>query len=349
MIRITLQGTGGPLALSNPAWAGPHCRLETDPSRMTGVVRPGEQDVPPRVTRVQLASRHPDWHRLQSPPALVAGVDSGGCLVIDSDPPGRMLADDYWLGLEIDDVKIEDARRIPVRVPNTGSRVEVERTAEFRRIDVWRWEQVDAQIRQASARSQIDGSSVRDWLASDVPQARRQACLLNVLGSLRARRLDGAYDANGRSVSLVTKVVELQQVYVDRVVALVDPSLRHALDGARRDFVKPDDRIHSSHEESLRRYAGHHGWTWPPQDKVRGLHGYRFTGKPSMHIVLAIRSRDLPALAEIDIDRASPKDGLFSALTHVLELFDDGIDHIELYRDKLAEKPDARFIAFRPA
>lgn len=339
MIRIELRGPQGVVRLANPSARQPALRMLHDRSLAGGVILEGENEPPPRVASAILQPRLAEWSRLPSQPVLVGRVDDGA-LVIDSDPPGGIPMGRYALRLSIADV-VDTRQPVELVLDGGDSSASACLDVHLRSIEIF--ERLDAQIERACARSSVDGLAVDVWLRSPLVQARRKACLLNVLGVLRAHGFDGRYVANDEEPSLVTLLGIMQQVYVDRIVALVDRALDARLGTAPDSAVARDDQIHASHKGSLQRFSEALGWDWR---RLR-LHGFRFRSEPSMQVILAIPPSGDFALGEIDIDRANPKNDLVSALRHVLELFDDGIDHIELF-PQLAQRADGRYIAYRP-
>lgn len=338
-IRIELRRSDGGLL-----------RLAEHTTFKRGLILAGENDPPPRRASVALNPRF-GWDRLPSRPEIAVRIEDGS-MVVDSEPPGRLPIGRYRIGVEVDDVVVTPPKKPEVEVDGQGRGKDVVAfAAEPRRLPTLRpFDQFDGRIRAVCEANSIDGLRVPVWLEDEKPQARRKACLLNLLAALRARGDNGDFaPAGSLGPSLVAKIRTLHQVHVDHLVTTVDPSLFDALEKIvgpskkRRRVVDADDLIHNSHKDALTDAAGALHLSGLTRFK-----GYRWRGRPSMQVVLLVPEEGGAAevhLADVDLDRANPREGFFQLVVHIGELFDDGIDHTKL-RDKLADRAEGAFLPF---
>jgi hypothetical protein len=187
-------------------------------------------------------------------------------------------------------------------------------------------DECDADIRQLLDRSVIDEVAATTWLEDSARRPTRQACLLNLLASLRTR-------PTPRS-PLVQFVHHVYYVGNDRVYAKVDRSLVDTLQALSNDPAKP------FYAEGTPRAAVHgrllSGLPEPPDVKARftTLSSFRGEGRPSMQAVVAIPPPDLPhTYAEFDLDLGNPLQDVLGFFVHMGELLDGKpTNHLDMWK-----------------
>jgi len=197
----------------------------------------------------------------------------------------------------------------------------------------------DSDIRQLLDRSVIDDVAAATWLEDEGRRPTRQACLLNVLASLRTRPTNRA--------PLVQLVREVYYVGNDRVYAKVDRSLVDVLQTLSNDPAKP------FYAEGTPRAAVHgrllSGLPEPPEVKARfaTLSSFRGEGRPSMQAVVAIPPPDLPhTYAEFDLDLGNPLQDVLGFFVHMGELLDGKpTNHLDM-RKVLAKARASDFLYY---
>ena len=153
----------------------------------------------------------------------------------------------------------------------------------------------DSDIQQVLDRSVIDAVSGVDWLEDTSRRPTRQACLLNLLASLRSRPTTRA--------PLVELVHDIYYVGNDRLYTKVDRALVDSLQTLSNNPTKPfyaegspkatvHGRLLSSIPEQV-----------DIKTQFKELLSFRGEGRPSMQAVVAVPPPDLPhTYAEFDID-----------------------------------------------
>jgi hypothetical protein len=197
----------------------------------------------------------------------------------------------------------------------------------------------DTDIRRLLDRSVIDDVAAATWLEDGGRRPTRQACLLNLLASLRTR-------PSARS-PLVQFVHDVYYVGNDRVYAKVDRSLVDTLQSLSNDPAKP------FYAEGTPRAAIHgrllSGLPEPPDVKVRftTLSSFRGEGRPSMQAVVAIPPPDLPhTYAEFDLDLGNPLQDVLGFFVHMGELLDGKpTNHLDM-RKLLAKAKASDFLYY---
>jgi hypothetical protein len=173
----------------------------------------------------------------------------------------------------------------------------------------------DAGILDLLERSRVDGTDAVDWLEDTNRRPTRQACLLNLLASMRTRPKVGA--------PLLPLVDHVFLVANDRIYAKVDRLLLDTLQSLADDPDRPfyaEGRPHAAiHGRLLTELPE------PPDVRSRftDLTSFRAEGKPSMQVVVAVPPPDIPhTYAELDLDLGNPLQDLMGFFVHMGELLD---------------------------
>jgi hypothetical protein len=240
-------------------------------------------------------------------------------------------------------VEIEEARTprkfAVVDVKHDGNaKVDIDVELDERGVQV-DLDECDDGIRQLLDRSVIDDVAAVTWLEDAGRRPTRQACLLNLLASLRTR-------PTTRS-PLVHLVHDVYYVANDRVYAKVDRSLVDTLQALADDSAKP------FYAEGTPRAAVHgrllSGLPEPPEIKARftTLSSFRGEGRPSMQAVVAIPPPDLPhTYAEFDLDLGNPLQDVLGFFVHMGELLDGKpTNHLDM-RKVLAKAKASEFLYY---
>ena len=199
-------------------------------------------------------------------------------------------------------------------------------------------EDLDANIATVLDRSSVDGATARQWLDDETRRPTRQACLLNLLASLRTRP--------NTATPLVQLVHDVFHVANDRMYAKVDRRLLTTVqalaDDPNRPFFaegKPHASIHGLLIEAIPDST--------ERPRFKELLSFRSEGKPSMQIVVAVPPAGLPhTYAEFDLDLANPLQDVVGFFVHVGELLDGKpTNHLDL-RKSLAKTKAADFLYY---
>jgi hypothetical protein len=200
----------------------------------------------------------------------------------------------------------------------------------------------DSDIRQVLDRSVIDAVPGVDWLEDTSRRPTRQACLLNLLASLRTRPTN--------RTPLVQLVHDIYYVGNDRLYAKVDRALVDTLQALSNDQTKP------FYAEGTPKAPVHgrllSGIPEQPEIKSRftTLSSFRGEGRPSMQVVVAIPPPDLPhTYAEFDLDLGNPLQDVLGFFVHMGELLDGKpTNHLDM-RKVLAKAKAADFLYYTVA
>ena len=196
----------------------------------------------------------------------------------------------------------------------------------------------DEDILALLERSRVDGATAIDWLEDTNRRPTRQACLINLLASLRTRPK--------LSDPLLPLIDRVFHVANDRIYAKVDRRLLTTLqtlaDHPDRPFFaegRPHATIHGRLLELI-----------PPpdvSDRFRELTSFRAEGKPSMQVVIAVPPADTPhTYAEMDLDLGNPLQDLVGFFVHVGELLDGKpTNHLDM-RKPLAKSTAKDFLYY---
>jgi hypothetical protein len=197
----------------------------------------------------------------------------------------------------------------------------------------------DPDIQQLIDRSVIDEQAGTDWLEDTSHRPTRQACLLNLLASLRTRPT--------KSSPLVRLVHDIYYVGNDRLYAKVDRSLLDTLQALSNDATKPFYAEGTPHAAIHGRLLS--GIPEPPEVRSRftALSSFRGEGRPSMQAVVAIPPPDLThTYAEFDIDLGYPLQDVVGFFVHMGVLLDGKpTNHLDM-RKVLAKSRAADFLYY---
>jgi hypothetical protein len=197
----------------------------------------------------------------------------------------------------------------------------------------------DDDIRAVIDRSTVDEMAAALWLTEDDRRPTRQACLLNLLASLRTRP--------AVSTPLVRLVHHVYFVGNDRLYARVDRSLLDRLQTLSKDPAKPFYDEGSPRADVHQRLRD----TLPEAPDVTARFGpllsFRGEGKPSMQVVVAVPPPDLPhTYAEFDLDLGNPLQDVLGFFIHMGELLDGKpTNHLDM-RKVLAKTRASRFLYY---
>jgi hypothetical protein len=197
----------------------------------------------------------------------------------------------------------------------------------------------DDDIMAVLERSSVNGMSAVDWLEDTTRRPARQACLLNLMASLRTRPTIGA--------PLIQLVRDVFMVANDRLYAKVERKLLDVLQTLANDPKRPFYAEGTPH-------AAIHGrllteMPEPPEIKpsFKNLLSFRAEGAPSMQVVVAVPPPDSPhTYADFDLDLGNPLQDVAGFFVHMGELLDGKpTNHLDL-RKKLAKTAAAEFLYY---
>jgi hypothetical protein len=291
-----------------------------------------------RITAERMASigRTQDWE----PGVFKLSVSvEDGALVLRGVTKHALAEGAYHLQLQLHEAK---TLRNPVLValPHEGqAEVQVPIALDDRDVAV-DLTGCDAGIQAVLTRSQVDGQAGDAWVGAPNPRPTRQACLLNLLASLRVRP--------SVAVPLLPLVWNVFFVGPERAYAKVDLRLADRVMELVLDPKKPFYAEGTPH-------AGVHGRLLaaipePPEVRrqFKELRSFRSEGRPSMQIVIATPPAGLPyTYAEFDLDLANPLQDVVGLFVHTGELLDGKpTNHLDL-RPKLAKTKAREFLYYK--
>jgi len=197
----------------------------------------------------------------------------------------------------------------------------------------------DADITTVLERSSVNGLAAVDWLEDPTRRPTRQACLLNLMASLRTRPTKGA--------PLIGLIQDVFMVANDRLYAKVDRKLLDTLqtlaDDPKRPFYAEGTPHASIHGRLLTEMPE------PPEIKssFKNLLSFRAEGAPSMQVVIAVPPADSPhTYADFDLDLGNPLQDVAGFFVHMGELLDGKpTNHLDL-RKRLAKTAAAEFLYY---
>jgi hypothetical protein len=200
----------------------------------------------------------------------------------------------------------------------------------------------DEGILTVLGRSRVDGALATDWIEDTNRRPTRQACLLNLMASLRSRPALGS--------PLLPLVHSVFVVANDRIYTKVDRALLETLQRLADHPTKPffaEGRPHAAiHGRLLTELPE------PPEVKARfkDLTSFRAEGKPSMQVVVAIPPADLAhTYAELDLDLGNPLQDVVGFFVHMGELLDGKpTNHLDM-RKVLAKSSAKHFLYYTVA
>jgi hypothetical protein len=307
--------------------------VERDPlERTVGIEFRGQNE----VTRMRMDSirRTQGWDPGQF--KLRLSVENGSILLRGVTehalPEGR-----YSVRLQIEEAKSPRAQTAVLDHDGRAT-VVIDVEMDERSVDV-DLTSADDGILAVLGRSRIDGSVATDWLEDSNRRPARQACLLNLMASLRSRPT--------LSSPLVSLVDSVFLVANDRIYTKVDRTLLRTLQQLADHPTKPFFAEGTPH-------AAIHGrlLTEMPEEpdvkaQFEGLTSFRAEGKPSMQVVVAIPPPDLAhTYAELDLDLGNPLQDLVGFFVHMGELLDGKpTNHMDM-RKVLAKSSAKEFLYY---
>lgn len=264
-----------------------------------------------------------------------------GCLMLRGVNEHALPEGLYRLRLQLEEMKTLGGFKTADVDHDGNAVVDIDVEMDERTVDV-DLAQCDSQIKAVLDRSTVDGMTATEWLEDTDRRPTRQACLLNLLASLRTRPTLGA--------PLAALVHDVFFVSNDRVYAKVDRGLLDRLNVLTLDPKKPfygEGRPHAPiHGQLLERLPE------PPEIKSRftDLFSFRGEGKPSMQAVVACPPPDLPyTYAEFDLDLGNALQDLVGFFVHMGELLDGKpTNHLDLRRG-LAKTKASKFLYYKVA
>ncbi len=247
-------------------------------------------------------------------------------------PEGR-----YRIRLQLEEAKTPKAHIAAVEHDGRAT-VAIDVAMDDRSVDVDLTD-ADHSIVGVLDRSRIDGESGLEWVEDSSYRATRQACLLNLMASLRTRP--------NQSAPLLPLVESVFLVAHDRMYAKVDRGLLARLqelaDDPTRPFYAEGKPLAPIHGRLLTEMPE------APDVKARfsDLTSFRAEGKPSMQIVVAVPPTDLAyTYAEVDLDLGNPLQDLAGFFVHMGELLDGKpTNHLDL-RKALAKSAAKDFLYY---
>jgi hypothetical protein len=306
---------------------------ETDPLERTVGIGFGPSN---DITRIRMDSvrRIQGWDPGQF--KLNLSVEDGSILLRGVNehalPEGK-----YRVRLEVEEAETPTASTVTVDQDEGGLAV-IDVEMDDRTIDV-DLSDADDSIVDVLDNSILDFAAGVDWLEDASHRPTRQACLLNLLASLRVRPT--------KSAPLLDLVNEVFFVGNDRLYAKVDRALLSTLHTLAADPQRPFYLEGTPH-------AAVHGrllteMPEPPDVKARfaNLTSFRAEGKPSMQVVVAVPPVDLAhTYAEFDLDLGNPLQDLAGFFVHMGELLDGKpTNHLDL-RKPLAKTAAGEFLYY---
>jgi hypothetical protein len=306
---------------------------ERDPLERTVGIRFSARD---EITRMRMDSirRIQGWDPGQF--KLNVSVENGS-IVLRGVNEHALAEGRYSIRLQVEEAKTPELKI--ATVDHDGSAVvEIRIEMDDRAVDV-DLSGADASIRDVLERSQVDGALSVDWLVDPNRRPTRQACLLNLMASLRTRPT--------MTAPLVKLVHDVFLVANDRIYAKVD---RKLLDTLQRLADDPDRPFFAEG----RPHAAIHGrllteMPEPPDVKSRftDLSSFRAEGRPSMQAVVAVPPADLPhTYAEFDLDLGNPLQDVVGFFVHMGELLGGKpTNHLDM-RKALAKTKAAEFLCY---
>jgi len=197
----------------------------------------------------------------------------------------------------------------------------------------------DEDIMAVLDRSTVNGMPAVDWLEDTTRRPTRQACLLNLMASLRIRPNKGA--------PLIRMVRDVFMVANDRLYAKVDRKLLDLLQTLANDPKRPFYAEGTPHASIHGRLLAE--MPEPPEVKssFKNLLSFRAEGAPSMQVVIAVPPADSPhTYADFDLDLGNPLQDVAGFFVHMGELLDGKpTNHLDL-RKRLAKTASAEFLYY---
>jgi hypothetical protein len=315
--------------------------------QLPGGIEFDERDPLERTVGIQFSARDPVTRMRMDSIRRIQGWDPGQFKVNMSVGNGSILLHGvnqhalpegrYGIRLQVEEAKTPQLQT--AKVEHDGSAVVVinvqmdDRTAQVDLADL------DESIGTVLDRSQIDGVPALDWLVDPNRRPTRQACLLNLMASLRTRPTMAA--------SLVKLVHDVFLVSNDRIYAKVDRSLLDTLQKLAADPNRPFFAEGKPHAAIHGRLLTEMPELPEVKSRFNDLLSFRAEGKPSMQAVVAVPPADLPhTYAEFDLDLGNPLQDIVGFFVHMGELFDGKpTNHLDM-RKPLAKTKAAEFLYY---
>ncbi|RPH54318.1 MAG: hypothetical protein EHM89_18720 [Acidobacteria bacterium] len=306
---------------------------EHDPLERTVGIEFGARD---EITRVRMDSirRIQGW---QPGEFKLKMSGEGGSIVLRGANEHALPDVRYKIRLQIEEAKTPRAQM--ATVDHDGSAlvtIDVEMDDRTVNVDLTA---ADATILALLERSRVDGAAGSEWVADTARRPTRQACLLNLIASLRTRPTMAA--------PLLKLVERIFFVANDRMYAKVDRRMVDVLQDLADDPDRPFFAEGTPH-------AAIHGrllteMPEPPEVRARftDLFSFRAEGKPSMQVVVAVPPADLAhSYAEFDLDLGNPLQDVVGFFVHIGELLDGKpTNHLDM-RKSLAQTNAGRFLYY---
>jgi hypothetical protein len=260
-----------------------------------------------------------------------------GFLMLRGVTPQALPEGRYRIVVELEEAKTPGSHMVDVD-HDEGGEITVDVQMDDRTVDV-DLDDADERILEVLDRSQVDGAPAVDWVADTSHRPTRQACLLNLLASMRIRPTAGS--------PLIALVHDVFLVANDRIYAKVDRKLVDTLQDLADDPDRPfyaEGKPHAAiHGQLLTEMPE------PPETKARfkDLLSFRAEGKPSMQVVIAVPPADLPfTYADFDLDLGNPLQDIAGFFVHMGELLDGRpTNHLDL-RKGLAKTAAGGFLYY---
>jgi hypothetical protein len=244
----------------------------------------------------------------------------------------------YKIRLQLEEAKTRGGFQIADVDHDGEALVEIDVAMDDRSVDV-DLDECDQSIREVLDASTVDGISAIQWLEDPGHRPTRQACLLNLMASLRIRPTVGK--------PLVKMVDQIFFAGTDRIYAKVDRSLLSTMHTLALDPKKP----FYAEGKPLAPIHGRLLGALPEAADVKArfvdLLSFRGEGKPSLHVVIAVPPPDIPhTYAEFDLDLGNPLQHLLGLFVHVGELVDaKQTNHLDI-RKVLAKTKASEFLYY---
>jgi hypothetical protein len=244
----------------------------------------------------------------------------------------------YKIRLQIEEAKTLGGFKIADVDHDGKALVEIKVAMDDRSVDV-DLDDCDQAVRGVLDASRVDGIGAVEWLEGTGHRPTRQACLLNLMASLRIRPTAGK--------PLVEMMDQVFFVGNDRIYAKVDRALLNTMHNLALDPKKPFFAEGRPHAPVHGRLLA----TLPEAADVKArfldLFSFRGEGKPSMQVVLAVPPPDIPhTYAEFDLDLGNPLQDLLGFFVHVGELLDGKpTNHLDI-RKVLAKTKASEFLYY---
>ena len=243
----------------------------------------------------------------------------------------------YRLRLQVEEAETPAARTVTVEQDEGGQTViDVEMDDRTIEVDLT---DADGSILDVLDNSVLDFAPGVEWLEDTAHRPTRQACLLNLMASLRVRPT--------KSEPLIALVNEVFYVGNDRLYAKVDRALLATLHALAADPARPFYLEGTPHAAIHGRLLAEMPESTEVKARFKDLTSFRAEGKPSMQVVVAVPPADLAhTYAEFDLDLGNPLQDIVGFFVHMGELLDGKpTNHLDL-RKPLAKSAAKDFLYY---